>query len=69
MEMVKLFYNFKNPYILKFAIFKGRNNLEIKYPVKSPATLRQSLSWTLLSYKTKYVQYMPGTNYKHVLCY
>jgi len=59
--------------VLKFDLFKGhhlkgRNNLENKYPVKCPANLKQSLSWTLLSYKTKYVQYMPGTNYKRALC-
>lgn len=65
--MAKMFY------ILKFGLFegyhfKGRNNFKMKYPVKSPNNLKQSLSWTLLSYKTKYVQYMPGTDYKHALC-
>lgn len=51
MELAKILYMLKT-YILKFGRFEGRNNLEIKYLVKSSANLKQSLNRTLLSYKT-----------------
>lgn len=52
MELSKMLCMLKTC-ILKFGHFKHRNNLEIKYLVKSSANLKQSLNGALLSYKTK----------------